>query len=55
MIIDLFDITGRTMKSLTCVASTCIKMDVSDMPAGVYFVHFNAGGFTSVKKVVIAR
>ncbi len=55
MTINMYDITGRVMKTFACDAASRTNLDVSYLPEGVYYVQMHAGSFSSVKKIVIAR
>jgi hypothetical protein len=53
--IQLVDITGRTIKTLRNEYSDIIRLDVSNISAGVYFLSFTNADATKigVKKIVI--
>jgi hypothetical protein len=56
LVVDLFDVSGRqlTTQSVVPVANTFeTKVNVSTLPAGVYFVRIGRMGFQRVVKTVL--
>ncbi|MEI6507334.1 MAG: T9SS type A sorting domain-containing protein [Bacteroidota bacterium] len=52
--IKISDITGRTLKSFSENGEK-IKLDVSDLQNGIYFVTITVNNFSSSKKIIINR
>jgi len=56
---DLFGIDGRKIRELVDAVKMPglyeIEIDVSDLPAGVYFVKIQVGGVAGIKKLIISN
>jgi hypothetical protein len=51
--IEIFDIYGRKQKIIiNCQLSIVNSIDISDLPAGVYFVKINTEAGEVMKKVI---
>jgi hypothetical protein len=55
--LKIFDLYGREIMTMMdetkSTGEYSVKMDVSDLPAGVYLVWVQAGGQSAVKKLVV--
>jgi len=52
--IEVLDVSGRVMKSVEKIAGADQQsVDVSDLPAGMYFVKYVNGSNTGVRKLLI--
>ncbi len=54
--INLRNVLGQTLISLiTGTANSTVKLDVSTLAAGVYYVELKSGSKTGVKQVIISQ
>jgi uncharacterized protein (DUF1501 family) len=57
--LNIKDSQGRTIKNILHEERTegthIIKVDVSDLPTGIYFCHFKTGFFQETKKLIVTR
>ena len=53
--LSLYDAVGRRVQSAICNLKSEMELDIRSMPAGVYFVCLEAGGFKVTDKVVVQR
>jgi hypothetical protein len=51
----IMDAQGRIIKLLNAQKQNILKVDVSSLPAGLYFVNYNKGGVINTKQFVVAR
>jgi len=58
-VIELFSISGMKVKEFShevqCPGEYELVVDVSNLPAGVYYIQMQAGGVVSTQKLVISR
>jgi Secretion system C-terminal sorting domain len=53
--IQVTDLTGKLVKSELTYLSGEIRLDLSDLPVGMYICRFNSGGNTLYRKVQVLR
>jgi hypothetical protein len=51
--IELADVTGRVLKTISASHLRQLQLDVTDLAKGVYFIRLNSGKMSAVKKIVI--
>ena len=55
---ELFDALGKSSVSGSCAAdvrSTSLRLDVSSLPAGTYYLRMSEGGYVQTRRVAIER
>jgi len=52
-ILNMHDVAGRQVRSLSLVRSGTLSLDLRSLPAGVYFVCLEAGRTRTTDKVII--
>jgi parallel beta-helix repeat protein len=51
--IKVLDLRGKEYSNFESIVSASTQLDLSDLPAGVYFISFSGKDFSQVKKIVI--
>jgi hypothetical protein len=54
-VLRVFDMTGRCVHSSFGICHSPFRLDVRSMPAGVYVVQLTAGGYTTMRKLIVQR
>ncbi len=50
--VDLFDVTGILVKTVSSIESNALELDTQELSAGIYFLRMNTDSGTLVKKIV---
>jgi len=51
--IKVFDLRGKEYSNFESIGSTSTQLDLTELPAGVYFINFSGKNFSEVRKIVI--
>jgi len=51
--IKVLDLRGREYSNFESIGSTSTQLDLSELPAGVYFISFSGKNFSEIRKIVI--
>jgi hypothetical protein len=51
----VYDAAGRLVHSSFGLRTSSFRLDLRSMPAGVYFICLEAGGFKATGKVIVQR
>lgn len=51
--LTVFDISGRLVKSENNISNRTIQLDLSDFPAGQYFIHLTIGNIQNSHKIIL--
>lgn len=54
-LVNIYDLTGKNVKTISSNRQTTVTVDLADVPAGVYFVAVGQGYERSVKNLVIIK